>query len=187
MVHLSKKITTILLRKNIITKDDREIYEYGFELLIASLIGYALVLITSFLLGMFWQGVLFLAEFVVIRNYTGGYHADSHLKCNALLIATVLFVLTISKIPIPYLYLILMYLSYLVTVVIYAPLENKNKPLNLTKSKKYKKISIALSLIVGIIATTLSTINITFTKVVILTIFVVTLLILVAEAMNFKE
>ncbi len=178
---LNKKITQILLNNKVVTSDDREIYEYGFELLLSTILGYILVITTSLILGMGVEGIVFLVVFVLIRNYTGGYHANTHFKCNSLLVITVLSVLLLSRLKIGILYLILMYIVYFLTIFIYAPVEHENKPLNDKKKKKYKLVSISISIIISIVIIFFYKIDIELVKIIILTLFSVSIYIVIAE------
>ena len=77
---ISKKLASYLSRKNIIDKDKKEIYQYGYEVLISGLIGFAIVIILGILMNRFIESLLFLGVFVPVRQLTGGYHADSDRK-----------------------------------------------------------------------------------------------------------
>ena len=50
---ISKKLASYLCRKNIIDKDKKEIYQYGYEVLISGLIGFAIVIILGILMNRF--------------------------------------------------------------------------------------------------------------------------------------
>ena len=61
---ISKKLASYLSRKNIIDKDKKEIYQYGYEVLISGLIGFAIVIILGILMNRFIESLLFLGVFV---------------------------------------------------------------------------------------------------------------------------
>ncbi len=80
MLHiLSKRIAFLVCKET----DDIpfEIYVYGFELLLSSLIETGAIILTGCLFGKFLETILFLLSFSSIRFFSGGYHAKSYLRC----------------------------------------------------------------------------------------------------------
>lgn len=128
-------------------KEKKEIYVYGIELLISSLIGIVLVLGLSIGLGKVWSGVVFLAVFILVRQYTGGYHADTYVRCNAAFVLTYLLTVGIwifcrvHDLKVAVWFILLG--AYIIMAVL-APVENKNKPLDDEEVKKYKWKSIVI-------------------------------------------
>ena len=94
---ISKKLASYLCRKNIIDKDKKEIYQCGYEVLISGLIGFAIVIILGILMNRFIESLLFLGVFVPVRQLTGGYHADSYLKCNIVFTVVFLVVMLVTE------------------------------------------------------------------------------------------
>jgi len=78
---MAGEMAFFLVRKEIIEKDRAEIYGYGLELLFATLINGVLVAAASLVLGVFWQSVLMLVPFMLIRANAGGFHAETHIGC----------------------------------------------------------------------------------------------------------
>ena len=64
---LSEKIANRLLRKKIIDNEEKEIYQYGMNQMLLSLINILTTLMIGILLGMLWQCVIFTFSFMVIR------------------------------------------------------------------------------------------------------------------------
>ena len=97
---LAEKIAFFLLRKQVIEQEQTEICAYGMEVLIASLINGVLVLAAAVLLRVFWQTVLLLVPFMLIRSSAGGYHAKTHTGCMAaVLIVYIAGVCAVKAIP----------------------------------------------------------------------------------------
>lgn len=79
MIHtIAQKTADIFCRQNVADEEKKEIYIYGIELLVSSLIGAVLILGISIGIGKIWSGVVFLSVFILVRQYTGGYHADTY-------------------------------------------------------------------------------------------------------------
>lgn len=80
MLHiLSKRIAFLVCKET--DKLPFEIYVYGFELLLSSLIETGAIILIGCLLGKFLETILFLLSFSSIRFFSGGYHAKSYLRC----------------------------------------------------------------------------------------------------------
>lgn len=82
MINELSNIITLRLQKVGVIQDKFEIYKYGFELLISSLIGISLILIIGLLSNTFSDSLVFLVCFIILRQCTGGYHSKSYLSCN---------------------------------------------------------------------------------------------------------
>jgi len=64
---MAEKMAFFLVRKEIVKEDKAEIYSYGLEILFATVTNGILVAAASLLLGVFWQSVLMLVPFMLIR------------------------------------------------------------------------------------------------------------------------
>lgn len=139
-----------LLRNNIIENEKISVYEYGFEVIISTLIGFLLVFISGVVLGELASAMIFYGLFVVVRLFTGGYHADSHIKCKLTLLSLCLLVLLSTKYFIHLfsfgLHLFFL-ITYFVTVFLFAPIEHKNAPLTDNLKNRNKKISVIIAII----------------------------------------
>ncbi len=152
---LSSRLADFLIENKIVEAEDKEIYIYGYEILISSVIGVALVLILGFWFNLVIETVIFLAEFILIRQSCGGYHANSYLKCIlSFLSVFVLVILALNIFLVHYSYLIWIVLSAMCMSVMMelSPIENINKPLTQETRSRNRKISIVLSAVVIISA-----------------------------------
>ncbi len=186
---LCKVITHFLCRKKIIAQNELEIYQYGFEIIISTIISLVICLTIGIILDISFYSFLFLIIFVPIRSITGGYHADSYLKCNIIFTIVTLFVLGFSK----FLWinrgltfstnLVTLFVSFII-ILIYAPVENKNKPLNKTLKKRNRILSVLATFIIILIDTILYNKFIYFSTIVTLTLVVITLLIVIEKILS---
>ena len=156
---LSKRISLFLCQKNIIKYEDIEIYKYGFEIIGSTILGFIITLIIGLIFRMFLLSIAYYAMFVAIRQFTGGYHADSYFKCNLTFAIVTFFVFgstkmaAYSKTYIMPNHILSLVLS-LIIIWYYSPIENKNKPLDQEQKKRNKKISVALTLTISILSCT---------------------------------
>lgn len=78
----AKHIVDFIYSKNNLPSDERDIYVYGYEIIISTVITFALLAITGLLFGKFIEAVAFFCVFYFLRRRTGGYHAKTYFKCN---------------------------------------------------------------------------------------------------------
>ncbi|MDE5946937.1 MAG: accessory gene regulator B family protein [Oscillospiraceae bacterium] len=150
---LSDFIALFLYKKKIIDEERLPVCKYGFEIIVSTIIGFLLVLTSGIILGEFMEAVLFYCLFVGVRLFTGGYHANTHLKCKMTLLICCLFVLVTSK----YLKLsiglqCLLLLLYLIAVFLFSPVEHINAPLTTDQKTRNRKISIIMAIALTIIS-----------------------------------
>ena len=125
---------------------------------ISSLFNIILILIISIVLKDLSSGIAFLFTFIPIRQFTGGFHADTYFKCNMFFaLSYILLMVVIKFIHFPlYLDLPILLLEFFL-ILKNCPIENVNKPF---RSKKHlmrcKFISLLLFILFGVFATCLS-------------------------------
>lgn len=78
---MSKKITELLIETNVITSDEVELYQYGFDLITKKLMHMFLILLIGLIGGLFLEMTFFLGAYVCLREYAGGYHARTIRGC----------------------------------------------------------------------------------------------------------
>lgn len=106
------------------------IYIYGLELLYATLVGIAVMIIISEVCKMrlFW--VAYLAGFVPLRLLGGGYHAKTHLRCIFIFSTIYAIVVLIAKRYIlPERVLLIACFVNLIIILFFSPIAAPNKPL----------------------------------------------------------
>lgn len=149
MLHtLSNNIAEFLLSKNCFEKDNLNIYVYGTELVISSMIGAMIVFLLSVLTNSLLTGLLFYLSFNMLRAYTGGLHCKTYLKCN-ITFAVVFMTCLITDYFVKTVYfrinlLMLIVVLTFVTIVVLSPVENPNKPIEDKDRKKYRIISLLI-------------------------------------------
>lgn len=147
--NLADSIATLLSANKIIDINNQEIYSYGLELFLFKFTLYTIILIISLLTNSFLISLVFTASYMLLRQYTGGYHCKSSEACmvTSVLIYTLMLILYNAEFYSQNLLLInLDFLSYL-TIIVKAPMENENKPLEKHEIKKYRVLSLIASTI----------------------------------------
>ena len=141
---LSRIIADFFIRQKVVSEEQREVYEYGFELSISSVIGIIIVLAIGFISGKFWESVVFYIVFCITRLFTGGYHASNHLLCKITFAGALLAVLAADWLlkEIESYYWFVLHFYSLIIVCQFAPIENPNKELTERQKVRCKVISI---------------------------------------------
>ena len=144
---LSRSVVRSLIKNDIIEMEKAEVYQYGFEILISTTLGLLITVAIGIVLNMFFLSVLYYVIFVMVRQWTGGYHADSYLKCNITFAGITFFTLGMTKLSdMSEMYSLtihgLMLVFALLSVWKYTPVENPNKPLTKEQKKRNHKVAL---------------------------------------------
>lgn len=161
MLHsLSKNIAVFLFDNN--DRFPLDVYTYGIEICLSSLIGIMLILSIGLISGYFLEGLFYIITLFAIRSYTGGYHADTYFKCNLIYVFSYLFAIglniffsSLNSAFRIFIYLIIVITSIIV-VCVFAPIENKNKTIDENSKNKFKIISIIAIILVSVTSLLLS-------------------------------
>lgn len=140
---VANNITNYLICKKVIKDDDREIYQYGFEQVLSSLLNIATMLLLGIILGKIYQSLVLILSFMALRSYSGGYHANTPLHCYLLTVMSISAALSIMKfITIDrFICLGLLVLSSLIIITL-SPIGTANKPLDEIEKIIYRKKTI---------------------------------------------
>ncbi len=146
MLHkISEKIACFFFDSN--DEYPLEVYIYGIELMVSSFIGTVLVFGLGVISGYIAESIIFMLSLSAVRIFSGGYHANTYLKCNIIFVISAIFSFLCYKLYVLYLLQfnslisgILLLLS-LTAVVFFAPVENVNKKINDSDRGKFKMLS----------------------------------------------
>ncbi len=143
MDNLANAITDFYIRKNIIAEEKREIYSYGFKLIIADVINYIIILLLGIVLNRVIGSMVFLITLCGLRQFSGGFHAKTFWLCRVSMVTTCLCVTILTDIVmytgIEITISISACLISVVFITIFAPVTHANKPLT-DKQKHNNKI-----------------------------------------------
>lgn len=112
-------------------------------------------ILTGILLSSIDSAIIFYVLFVVIRSYTGGYHADTHLKCKLTLLfccVTVVFFTNILEDKYNLIMHTIYVLLFISSVLIYAPIINGNKPMKKEEIERNRLKAIIISVVVCLLS-----------------------------------
>ena len=142
---IASKLTSYLIKKEVIENDHFEVYKYGLELLISSVFETIIIYLIGILFFSVVDSFIFIVCFVLIRSFCGGFHAKSYYKC--LIYTTLTFIivsiLTHALQLSSQLFVLLAFVNIGI-VAFTAPVENEAKPINENQKRRLKIISIII-------------------------------------------
>ena len=144
ITRMSKSVSSFFILQGIIPDEDREVYEYSFEVMLSTIISFLALTILALVSRTTLFATLYLIGFIPLRIIAGGFHAKNHYRCVLILIVVYCtFLFTLFILPIEYMRFIAVLSVFLsaLSVFLIAPSEDKNKPFSVTKITRLKKNS----------------------------------------------
>lgn len=139
---LASRFGDYLRKRKIIQEEYFEVYVYGAELFLSFIVTTLIIAVIAVLSGTVWMSLAHLIVFIALRRFTGGYHADTYLKCKLLTVSVYITVILLAR------YFDIEWYSYLIlifagnTIIHFkAPVENPNKPLSDQQKRRLKVLS----------------------------------------------
>lgn len=150
IVSTASAITAYFVDKAVIEPEDRDVFQYGVEYALSTVIGLTCVFTLAILLHKVVYAFLFLGILYFLKSFTGGYHASSYLSCkictvSIFLLGVILFDCTGTLHPLVWFFI--MACSFCL-IARYAPCEHVNKPLNESQRKHSRKMSILTAFVI---------------------------------------
>lgn len=154
---ITNKILAYLRSQNQLSDNPTEIsvYKYGIEITISSLLNFILIVSIGIITGYFFESLLFLLCFVPLRQYTGGYHANTYFKCNlyfCICFSVLLILYSITKSYYSTLCVTVINLFSVISIGYFCPIDNKNKRVADKDKRKFKIIAIIISLVISVVS-----------------------------------
>lgn len=153
---MAEKIADSLCQKELIPECDKEIYQFGYEVLIENAGKTFLLLLAGGVLHQLAVTLIFVVAFTTLRSCCGGYHASQSWKCDLLTVllwgsvvaGVVLFEPVVRKGQV--LFILIAIVSELI-IYQYAPVEHIHKRLTEEKRKKNRRNALRLGMFYGIL------------------------------------
>lgn len=138
---LSCIITEALCQSQVIEEADRELYIYGFFVMLSQGIFFLLSVLFGCMFGALWESAVFYIMFSTLRSYAGGYHASKESVCTCCTTASLflaslcIWILSeVESVIVP------MCVLALCGAVVYflSPLDSEDKPLSYSEYDYYR-------------------------------------------------
>lgn len=156
ITELSSKIVATLLNNRIISYEQKDTYQYGFEIFISSLISFFIVFACGCIFNCIIPSLIYFGMFVTLRSICGGYHASNYLSCNTIFSFVTIGVIVSYKFiqvaSFSELHYCICILSFICTIM-YSPVENVNKPITTAQRKQFCILGTVLVLLISALST----------------------------------
>lgn len=155
--NLSERFVDIFFSNQSITEEERELYIYGFYMMLSHLLYLVLVSAFGLLTGCALESIIFYVSFQSIRRSAGGYHASTEARCQ--IISTLSILVTVALINIlrnfdyQILFLILTIFSA-VLIWVLCPLDTTEKPLSKKETVYFRKKSRVILMVIFLVVVT---------------------------------
>ena len=140
---LSGRLADKLVRENMIPVSERDIYAYGAELFMLKALFYSALLAAALLTRTLAEGAVFTFTYLYLRQYSGGYHCKTPMRCMAvslLLYLSMTFIYRTGT-DITKIFLLSAAVLSFAAVVRFSPSESEGNPLTDEERKKYRIIA----------------------------------------------
>lgn len=137
----SSIITEALYKSHVIAEEDKELYIYGFFVLLSKTLFFLVSALFGWMLGVLWESVVFYIMFSTLRSYAGGFHASKESTCTCCTTAS-LFLASLSICILSEIESVIVPLTMLLvcSAVVYllSPLDSEDKPLAYSEYNHYR-------------------------------------------------
>jgi len=138
ITYCTEVISAWLVKHEAIEPDDRELYEYAVHSLLLTLSPLILIMIIGGLMGLVKESILIIIPFMVIRKFSGGFHAKHEWTCLIASCALLFLCLyAVSHIKCGMLLSIVTF-GGVISLMICSPIDSENRRLQLNEKKRYK-------------------------------------------------
>lgn len=141
---VAERMTQMLVTTSLIGEGDRELYSYGFFMLISRIYYFLVAVVTGLLMDIPLESALFYVVFMVLRTYAGGLHAKTETACTILttfVLAASVFGIKLMSMTSSHAPFWLTLLIGCIPILLFSPLDNKDKPMTNQEKKHYRVIS----------------------------------------------
>lgn len=140
MERIARLITKYVIKKGMISKEEQEVYTFGFLSALEMGLSIMVSLFLAAMLHMLFEGILFFVIFIPLRSYAGGLHLEKYWSCFILSCLTFGIVLCIVKtVVIPWYILLIALTALEIVVYILYPVENINRHVDVIENYYFKK------------------------------------------------
>ena len=129
------------MKKSDLLTDDEEIVRYGLEIMISKAFFAVIIAVIGLIMGCFAESIIFTISFSLLRQYGGGYHAETRKKCFyssiITLIAALGIIILAEKVQLFTVPLLIASVISAIYILCKAPIDTFSKPLDEDEIKYY--------------------------------------------------
>lgn len=156
---ISKRIAGWLFANKVISIDEKELYEYAAFSFMMTLFPVVVIILFGIFMNNVVESVFIITPFMILRKFSGGYHAKHSWICMIFSITILFACVYISK-EIEYCtYDVFGLLVSDMSLVAFSPIDSENRRLDFEEKKKYKIRTSQLVILFTMIYCLLSMVN----------------------------
>jgi len=136
-------IINSMLAKGVIEEKQRAVTAYGLDLLLSTVISLTVLIVIGNMLGQGMQTICFLIPVILFQGFGGGYHCQTHLRCWALMVCSLVFALfVLQSLPAGILVLGAVFSGYPILAI--APVQNVRAPFSERFGRRMHRILVGI-------------------------------------------
>lgn len=165
---LSNFITQNLLKRKTISDDEKELYDYGLFMMLSYIVFFLISILFGIVLNIPYSSILFYITFCLIRNFAGGAHANTEIKCDIITTLSIFTSEILIKIFVEYSFVsiaFVMQLIFSICLCVIKPVATSQKEISQQEKLHFHKkvvLLTVLALIISVASMTLGVYNIAF-------------------------
>lgn len=137
MNRMAVAITAWLWKQHVISEEDRKLYEYAVYSVFLTMIPLLFALVIGVVMKMVVQSLLFTLPFLLLRKYSGGFHASRAWICMISSCAAMALGTALSGWIRPEWWMSMLTAGSVAVIWINSPVENENRPLSESEKAAY--------------------------------------------------
>lgn len=136
-----------IISEKCIKEEERDIYRFGLECMILKLIHYVSYIIIALALHSLPSLLISSCVMIPLRSKAGGYHAKTRIGCYVFSCSMITVICLLNRIILPELIHMIILVIANIILLIWAPVENENRPLEQVEVYAFRKQVIIILLI----------------------------------------
>lgn len=152
---VSNRITQKLVKRNIISDEEKELYDYGLFMIISYMTFFLISILFGIALNILFPSILFYISFCLVRNFAGGIHANSEIKCDIITTVSIIISEILIRLFIDYVFVKLAFLMLVIASVclcLIKPVATTQKEISQQEKLHFHKIVVVLTVTFFIIS-----------------------------------
>lgn len=149
----SSWLSDIIIKKSNVPEEDIVVLKYGLLKMFMLIEDIIFTLVLGLALGIITDSIIFQISFMLLRLYAGGYHSKTEIRCKIhSVLVTAVSLTGIRLMPAGYPPMCFIMIMASLIIGILSPVEAKNKPLSETEKEVNYKKTIAILIMLNLIA-----------------------------------
>lgn len=145
-----------LIRCNVINKSEKSLYEYALHSFFLLMMPFILAGTIGFCMGMFQHGIVIILPFVILRKFSGGYHAKKLSICMIGSGCLLYLCMMLSKYTKCSWILAAVTAVASLSLILVSPIDSENRRIDEDEKKQYKTVTIICVIIFWLLNSILS-------------------------------